>query len=73
MAKITEKDYEIMDFIYECITENGFPPTVRELCELLGYSSTSTVHHYLKKLSANGVISYEPTKPRTLVFHGFID
>lgn len=70
---LSNKELAVVTEIVGFLQENGFPPTVRELCELLGYSSTSTVHHYLKKLSEAGVISYEPTKPRTLVFHGFYD
>lgn len=65
-AKESAVAAEIMNFIQA----NGFSPTVRELCAALGYSSTSTVHYYLKKLSEARVISYEPSKPRTLVFQG---
>ena len=46
--------------------EHGYPPTVRELCSLVGVASTSTVHRYLTKMASFGIISYEPTKPRTL-------
>ena len=73
MIERASRKMDVLHCIQRYREQKGFPPTVRELCGLLGYSSTSTVHHYLKKLSANGVISYEPTKPRTLVFHGFID
>ena len=31
MAKLTDKDYEILDFIYKGIKKNGYPPTVREI------------------------------------------
>lgn len=72
-GRLSKKELAVVTEIVGFLHENGFPPTVRELCGLLGYSSASTVHHYLKKLSENGVISYEPAKPRTLVFHGFID
>ncbi len=46
--------------------EHGYSPTVRELCPLVGLSSTSTVHGHLRKMAEFGMISYEPTRPRTL-------
>ena len=66
MAKITEKDYEIMDFIYECITENGFPPTVREICRAVGLNSTATVHARLQKLEREGYIVHDSSKNRSM-------
>lgn len=66
MSKITEKDYEIMDFIHECIKENGFPPTVREICREVGLNSTATVHARLKKLEKEGYIVKESSKNRSM-------
>lgn len=66
MAKITEKDYEIMDFIHECITENGFPPTVREICRAVGLNSTATVHARLQKLEREGYIVHDSSKNRSM-------
>ncbi|MCL2058422.1 MAG: transcriptional repressor LexA [Oscillospiraceae bacterium] len=48
------------------IEEHGYPPSVREICEALGYKSTSTVHIYLKALEKEGKIIKSPSKPRTL-------
>ncbi|MDR3120261.1 MAG: transcriptional repressor LexA [Clostridiales bacterium] len=56
----------VLDYVNEHIEENGFAPSVREICEALGYKSTSTVHIYLKKLEADGRIIKSPSKPRTL-------
>ena len=66
MAKITEKDYDIMDFIHECITENGFPPTVREICRAVGLNSTATVHARLQKLEREGYIVHDSSKNRSM-------
>ena len=66
MAKITQKDYEIMDFIHECITENGFPPTVREICKAVGLNSTATVHARLQKLEREGFIVHDSSKNRSM-------
>lgn len=64
--KISEKEYRILEQLLIYIDKNGFSPTVRELGEILGYKSSSTVHHHLQCLQEKGIISYEPTKSRTL-------
>ena len=64
--KISAKEYRILEQLLIFIDKNGFSPTVRELGEILGYRSSSTVHHHLQSLQEKGIISYEPTKSRTL-------
>ncbi|HIT85103.1 MAG TPA: transcriptional repressor LexA [Candidatus Ornithomonoglobus intestinigallinarum] len=66
MSRITEKDREIMDFIYKFGRRNGFPPTVREICGAVGLASTATVHSRLKKLEREGFIEHEDSKNRSL-------
>lgn len=66
MAKLNEKDYEIMDFMYEQIELRGYPPTVREICDAVGLNSTATVHSRLKKLEGMGYILKESSKNRSM-------
>ena len=61
------KKRHLLDSIELFTAENGFPPTIRELCGLMGYHSPSTVHGYVKQLCNEGRLNYEPTRPRTLV------
>lgn len=70
---ITEKELNVLTAIVGYLKENQISPTVRELQDILGYGSTSTVHFYLQKLADSGAISYQPMKPRTIVFNGFYD
>ena len=56
----------VLDYVNEHIDQNGYPPSVREICEALGFKSTSTVHIYLKALEEDGKIIKSPSKPRTL-------
>jgi len=49
----------------EQIEKNGYPPSVREICNAVGFKSTSTVHSYLEKLR-NKDLSKRPFKPRAL-------
>lgn len=65
MATLSEKDYEILEFIKKQTDKNGFPPTVREICMGVGLSSTATVHARLKKLENAGKIVKNPAKSRS--------
>lgn len=63
---ISPKQKEILDFVKKQISKNGFPPTVREICDAVGLSSTSTVHSHLAALEKKGYIKHDPAKPRTI-------
>ena len=65
-AQTIKRVQDVLDFVNSHIDENGFPPSVREICAALGFKSTSTVHIYLKRLEAEGRIQKSPSKPRAL-------
>ncbi len=65
-AKLTEKQRQILDYIKESIRLRGFPPAVREICEAVRLSSTSSVHSQLASLEKKGYIKRDPTKPRAI-------
>lgn len=52
----TKRQRDTLDFIRAFVDENGFPPTVRDICLGLGLSSTQTVHAHLHKLEEKGFI-----------------
>jgi repressor LexA len=64
---VTEKQLRILDVIREFTTEHGYPPSVREIGEAVGLSSSSTVQSHLKTLERRGMLWRDPTKPRALV------
>ncbi len=66
MAKLTNKDFEILEFIKEQQIKKGFPPSVREICEAVGLKSTATIHARLKKLETHGKIVRDSTKNRSI-------
>ena len=68
--KLSQKQSEILDYIKQCILSKGYPPSVREICEAVNLSSTSSVPSQLKTLEAKGYIRKDPTKPRTLEIVG---
>lgn len=61
-----EKQHEILQFIHDEVTDRGYPPTVREICNATGLASTSTVHGHLARLEKHGYIVRDPSKPRAI-------
>jgi repressor LexA len=64
--ELTGKRREILDFIAAQIRERGFPPSVREIGEAVGLTSSSTVHTHLTTLQRQGYLRRDPTKPRAI-------
>ena len=60
----------IYKYIKEFLIKKGYPPSVREIGEKVGLSSSSTVHSYLHMLEADGKIHRDPTKPRAIELVG---
>lgn len=58
MKQLSKSQIKIYDYLKEC-SENGRVPSVREICENTGLSSTSTVHYHLKHLEDKGYIVRE--------------
>lgn len=63
---LTSKQTEIFNIIKDFINENGYSPSVRELCELSNRNSPSTIHSYLTLLEVKGYITYKNGKSRTI-------
>jgi repressor LexA len=63
----TEKQQRILQVIREFTSTRGYPPSVREIGERVGLSSSSTVQSHLKTLERRGLLKRDPTKPRALV------
>ncbi len=65
-AKVTKRQQAVLDCIETSIREKGYGPTVREICQVLGLSSPSTVHVHLKALEKKGLITRDPLKSRSI-------
>lgn len=66
MRALTEKQQAILTYIAECVREQGFPPSVREICDAVGLKSPSTVHSHLNTLEEAGCIVRESGKTRAI-------
>ena len=64
MEKLTKRQQIIFDFIKQEIKTKGIPPSIREIGEVAGLSSTSSVHLNLKNLEKKGYISRSKAKTR---------
>ena len=63
---LTQRQREILDCIGQHIAERGYPPSVREIGEVVGLGSPSTVHAHLETLERLGYLRRDPTKPRAI-------
>jgi len=63
---ITQREEAILEVIKQTIRHKGYPPSVREIGQAVGLSSSSTVHGYLRKLERKGLLRRDPTKPRAI-------
>ena len=63
---LTGKRLEILEFIGDSLREQGYPPSVREIGEAVGLTSSSTVHAHLAVLQREGYLRRDPTKPRAM-------
>lgn len=66
MEKLTSKQEKILKTIKKFIAENGYAPTIRELCKLCNLNSTATMFVHLKNLTKKGYINQTESKFRTI-------
>ncbi|OPX84289.1 MAG: LexA repressor [Pelotomaculum sp. PtaB.Bin104] len=64
--KLSQKEDLIMKVIKKNIQDKGYPPSVREIGQAVGLSSSSTVHGYLKRLEGKGYLRRDAAKPRAM-------
>lgn len=63
---LTEQQRKVYDSLVSYLKEYGFPPTVRELCSILEYASTSSIAAHLHKLEEVGLIIRKAGCPRAI-------
>ena len=66
MEELTERQAEILSYIRKHISENGYPPTVREIGSAFGIRSTNGVADHLKSLERKGFLARGSLKSRAL-------
>jgi len=64
--QLTDRQHKILDYIRYVTKVRYYPPSVREIGEAVGLSSSSTVHNHLNQLERRGLIRRDPSKSRTV-------
>lgn len=65
-STLTPRQEQILALIVASVNDRGYPPTIRELCDQTGLTSTSSVAHHLRELEHMGAIRRDPGSPRAL-------
>ena len=63
---LSEQQQKIQAFIEHSLDSRGVPPSMREICDNTGLSSTSSVSHQLSQLERAGYIKRHANTARTL-------
>lgn len=61
-----DKSQEIYEFIQEYMDENGYAPSVREVCEHCNIKSTATAYSYMNQLHDKGLIVKQSNRNRAI-------
>lgn len=65
-SELTAVQQRILEVIRESMQSRNYAPSMREIGEAVGLSSTASVSHQLNKLELLGFISRDPRRPRTI-------
>ena len=66
MPRTSTKQAEILTFLRQFAKENGYSPSVREICAAVGLKSTASVHYHLNELKRLGLIDMDENKNRAI-------
>ena len=68
MPKTNPREEQVLNFIREFSTENGYAPSIREICAGVGLRSTASVNYHLKNLQQKGMLTLgEKGRKRAIV------
>ncbi|MGB9377327.1 MAG: transcriptional repressor LexA [Mycobacteriales bacterium] len=65
-AGLTARQRRILDVIRDHMRRQGYPPSVREIGEAVGLTSTSSVAHQLGTLQRKGFLRRDANRPRAV-------
>ena len=63
---LTPRQRKVLEVIRDSVERRGYPPTVREIGEAVGLTSTSSVSHQLATLQKKGFLRRDPSRPRAV-------
>ena len=63
---LTPRQQRVLEVIRESIEGRGYPPSMREIGERVGLTSSSSVAHQLRTLEEKGYLKRDPNRPRAM-------
>ena len=70
MDDLTPRQRRILEFIRKTAQDRGYPPTVREIGEAVGLTSSSSVHAQMRNLEKKGLLRKDAARPRAIEVAG---
>lgn len=70
-AGLTERQRLVLEVIRSSVNERGYPPSIREIGDAVGLTSTSSVAHQLRTLERKGFLRRDPNRPRAVDVRSF--
>src|SRR6201998_3693691 len=67
---LTERQRTIPNVIRASVPSRGYPPSIREIGDAVGLTSTSSVAHQLRTLERKGYLRRDPNRPRAVDVRG---
>ncbi len=65
-AGLTSRQQAVLDTIRESVSSRGYPPSMREIGQVVGLHSPSSVAHQLVTLERKGYLRRDPNRPRAI-------
>jgi repressor LexA len=72
-TSLTERQRTILEVIRASVAGRGYPPSIREIGDAVGLTSTSSVAHQLRTLERKGYLRRDPNRPRAVDVRGADD
>ena len=68
--ELNERLKDVYEYTLKYIENNGYPPSMREICAELNIKSTATAYSYLERLKSKGLLNKDPQKKRAISVSG---
>ncbi|MFC4945622.1 transcriptional repressor LexA [Pseudonocardia sp. GCM10023141] len=68
--RLTPRQRKVLEVIRDWVERFGYPPSVREIGDAVGLTSTSSVHHQLRTLEKKGYLRRDPNRTRAVDVRG---
>ncbi|APX34460.1 repressor LexA [Brachybacterium sp. P6-10-X1] len=65
-AGLTRRQRLVLETINDAVAARGYPPTMREIGDAVGLTSSSSVSHQLQALERKGFLRRDPKRPRAM-------